>query len=49
MIDKESRLIHPRALFLGIGFTLPFILIVASYVTMWWRVVQSDLYLRQHS
>ena len=49
MIDSESRLIHPRALFLGIGFTLPFILIVVSYVTMWWRVVKSDLYLRQHS
>ena len=43
-VGKSS--IHPRQLFLGIGFTVPMVIIVVSYFTIWRTTIKSSSFLK---
>ena len=47
--DTGDTLIHPHKLFLGVGFIIPFILIMVSYFTIWRTSIRSSSFLKHNS
>ena len=48
-LETEGTVIHPRKLFLGAGFIVPFFLIVFSYFTIWRTSIRSSSFLKHNS
>ena len=47
--SEEDDKIHPRVLFLSVGFILPMIMIVVSYFTIWRTSIMSSSFLKLNS
>ena len=41
--------IHPRNLYMSIGFLVPLLLIVISYITIWRTTIKSSSFLKRNS
>ena len=48
-IVTEPDKIHPRVMFLSIGFIIPMIMIIVSYSTIWRTTVKSSSFLKLNS
>ena len=48
-INPDSYHVHPRQLFLGIGFSVPMVVILVSYFTIWRTTRKSSSFLKLNS
>ena len=49
LTPREEGEIHPRKIYMSIGFLIPLLLIVASYVTIWRTTIKSSSFLKRNS